>query len=329
MCPDAADFCTSGRALRMKATLLEYLDHAPVFLRRPNGEILHWTDGCRELYGFAPEEAQGRISHDLLQTVFPEDLGAIEARLQDEGEWSGRLRHTTKDGRSLWTLSVWRLREGKKPAGPLVIEQITDITSHVQLEEQRMLLARELEHRVKNLLAVVQSLARTSFPDAPAEQKSRFDNRLLALAQANQLLREASWDEAGLRDVAREVARALGLDGRLQLSGPDVTISSQHVMGFALAIHELCTNALKHGALSVPQGIVDVTCEVDTDHPDHVRVLWRERGGPSPVEPAKPGFGTRLIQQAVAGWIGAPAQLRFEPEGVACELRLAISTVQR
>jgi len=309
----------------MEATLLEYLEHAPVFLRRPDGEILHWTDGCRELYGFTPDEARGRISHDLLKTVFPESLEAITARLSREREWSGRLRHITKEGRLLWTLSVWRLREGRNPAGQLVIEQITDITAHVELEEQRALLARELEHRVKNLLAVVQSLARTSFPDAPADQKSRFDNRLLALAQANQLLREASWDEAQLRDVVCEVAAALGLDHKIDMSGPDLTITSEHVMGLALAVHELCTNALKHGSLSVPGGTVAVTWDVDPGHQDHALLRWRERGGPEPKAPSKPGFGMRLIQQAVSGQIGSPVQVHFEPEGVACEMRLAIS----
>jgi len=206
-----------------------------------------------------------------------------------------------------------------------VIEQITDITDAVQIEEQRMLLARELEHRVKNLLTVVQSLAWSSFPDAPPEQKSRFDNRLLALAHANQLLRDASWDEARLIDVVNEIANALGLDRRLQFSGPDVTIVSEHVMGFALAIHELCTNALKHGAFSVPQGIASVVWDVDPDERDRVRVRWQERGGPSPVPPTKLGFGTRLIERAIAGQLGAPAMLSFDPEGVVCELSLGIS----
>ena len=309
----------------MEATLLEYLEHAPVFLRRPDGEILHWTDGCRELYGFTPEEAQGSNSHDLLKTVFPESLEAINARLSAQREWSGRLRHITKEGRQLWTLSVWRLRQGRNPAGQLVIEQITDITAHVELEEQRALLARELEHRVKNLLAVVQSLARTSFPDAPAEQKSRFDNRLLALAQANQRLREASWDGARLRDVDCEVAGALGLDQRIDMSGPDLTITSEHVMGLALAIHELCTNALKHGSLSTPAGTVAVTWDVDPKHQDHALVRWRERGGPEPIQPSKPGFGMRLIQQAVSGQIGSPVQLHFGSEGLSCDMRLAIT----
>ena len=305
----------------MKETLRDVLDHVPVFVCRPNGEILHWTKGCEELFGHTADEAQGRISHELLRTVFPEDLASIEKQLDRAKEWTGRLRHTTRDGRFLWVLAVWRSRQGREPAGPIIVKQNTDITSQVELEEQKNLLARELEHRVKNLLAVVQSLARTSFLDAPEDQRRKFENRLIALAEANRLLREESWDEADLCSLVMEVARALGADRRLIPYGPKVTIGSQHAMGFALAIHELCTNALKHGALSVPEGRVEVSWRIDPDG-GQVHVRWEEKGGPQPVPPVTAGFGMRLIEHAVAGQIGAPVKVRFEPSGVVCDMRL-------
>lgn len=312
----------------MRETLREFLGHAPVFVCRPGGEILYWTKGCEELFGYSPEEAQGRIAHDLLGTEFPADLASIDTKLGAEREWTGRLRQVTKDGRSLWVLSVWRLREGVDLAGPHVIMQNADITGQVALEEQRNLLARELEHRVKNLLAVVQSLARTSFLDAPEEQRRKFENRLVALAEANRLLREENWDEADLHGLVVEIARALGADRGLRAHGPSVTIGSQHVMGFALAVHELCTNALKHGALSVPEGHVDVTWAIESDC-NHLRVRWEEKDGPAASPPPKVGFGMRLIEHAVAGQIGSPVKLRFEPSGVVCEMRLVCKLAEK
>lgn len=320
----ATTACRTLSGAGMEATLREFLEHAPVFLRTPEGEILYWTEGCCELYGFTREEAEGRASGELLKTVFPEEPDFIEAQLHDRGEWSGRLRQTTKDGREIWTVSTWKRRQSTDPVGWIVIEQNAEITSQVELEEQRALLARELEHRVSNLLTVVQSLARNSFPNAPPEQRKAFENRLVALAEANRLLREASWDEAGLREIIQDVAAAIGIDGRLVLDGPEVTISARHVMGFALAIHELGTNALKHGSLSVQTGLVKVTWAADTNC-QHVSLRWEEKGGPSPKPPTRQGFGTRLIQSAVPGKLGSPIKLRFEPSGLVCDLRLSLA----
>jgi len=306
----------------MKETLRDILDHLPVFVCRPGGEILHWTHGCEELFGYSAEEAQGRLSHELLRSVLPESLATIEAKLGAGGEWAGRLRHTTKDGRFIWVLAVWRCRQGVEPAGPIIVKQNTDITNQIELEEQKNILARELEHRVKNLLAVVQSLARTSFLDAPEEQRRKFENRLVALAEANRLLREESWEQADICELVVEVARALGVDRRVAADGPKATIGSQHVTGFALAVHELCTNALKHGALSVPEGRAEISWKRESDG-KHVLVRWEEKGGPAPVAPRKVGFGMRLIEQTVAGQIGSPVNVRFEPGGVICEMRIA------
>ena len=175
----------------MEATLIELLDHVPVFVRRREGEILHWTDGCRDLYGYSAEEACGRTASELLRTVFPEPWDAIEATLSEQGQWSGRLRQTCKSGREIWTEAVLRLRDSANPGGPIVVEQASDITARIELEEQSALLARELEHRVRNILTVVQALVRLSIPDAPEEQQHKLYGRIAALAEANKLLHDA------------------------------------------------------------------------------------------------------------------------------------------
>jgi PAS domain S-box-containing protein len=103
----------------METTLAEYLAYAPVFVRKTSGEIIYWTLGAEELYGFSTADAVGRVSYHLLQTVFPEELAVIEARLHADKVWRGRLGHTTRDGRRIWTESLWRLRRTD-----VVVEQI-------------------------------------------------------------------------------------------------------------------------------------------------------------------------------------------------------------
>jgi PAS domain S-box-containing protein len=101
----------------VEKTLAEYLSHVPVFVRKFDGTILYWTTGAEELYGFTAEEAVGRVSHELLQTVFPEELAIVETRLRADKHWRGRLSHTARDGHVIYTEGLWRLR-----AADLVVE---------------------------------------------------------------------------------------------------------------------------------------------------------------------------------------------------------------
>lgn len=301
----------------MEKTLAEYLSHAPVFLRRKSGEIVYWTAGAQELYGFSPAEALGRLSHDLLQTEFPEPLDAIEAKLAETGEWRGRLRHVAKDGRKLWTESLWRQRDR---AADVVVEQNVDVTERVRLERHRDTLARELDHRVKNTLAVVQGLARMSFGRADAANLRQFDERLLALSEAHNLLHRKQWDHASLRELIGDVTRGLGVADRLSVQGPDVNLKPSAAVSYALAFHELGTNALKYGSLSVPEGRVSIAWSFEgAGEQQHIHLIWRETGGPRPTQPTREGFGSRLIRRAVASELGTPVEMRFEEQGLVCE----------
>lgn len=304
----------------MEATLTELLDHVPVFVRRREGEILYWTNGCRELYGYTTEEACGQPASELLRTVFPVPWETIEAALSAQGQWSGRLRQTCKSGREIWVEAVLRLRDSLNPGGPIIVEEASDISARVTLEEQSALLARELDHRVRNILTVVQALARMSVPDAPPEQLRKLEGRIAALAEANKLLHQSSWKQAELRGIVSEVAGTLGIGERIALDGPDVAIVADHAFGLSLALHELSTNALKYGALSDPAGLVALSWTVDGET-EAVHLRWRERGGPPVAPPSRRGFGSRLIQGAVLG-APAPARIEYAPDGLVCDLYL-------
>jgi PAS domain S-box-containing protein len=304
----------------VEIALASLLAHLPVLVRRPDGEILHWSDGCRELYGFTAEEAQGRLAHDLLKTSFPAPQQEIAARLAATGAWSGRLRQCTKSGTPLWTETLLLQRDSANPGGPIVVEQSTDVSERVQLEESRALLERELQHRVRNVLTIVQALIRMSFRDAPRERLRGIDERLVALGDTVKHLQERSWEQASLREVVNRVASDLGVAERIEAQGPDLGIAGEDVMGLSLALHELCTNALKSGAFSRVGGKAYVDWDSDPDNPALVRIDWSETGGPPVTPPSRSGFGTLLIQKAIPGRRGA--RIAYPPGGLVCQLRV-------
>lgn len=299
----------------MEATLAEYLSQAPVFVRRLDGVILYWTQGAEELYGFAPDEAIGHVSHDLLQTVFPEELVSIESRLRAEKEWRGRLGHTTRNGRRIWTESLWRLRRAD-----LVVEQNTDVSDRVELERQREMATLELTHRINNMLTVVQAVARTSFGTGNPEGLRDFDRRIRALSEANRVLTQGHWTRPFLRKIIQEVAQAMQVEDRIHLRGPDAELRPSAAFAYTLAFHELCTNALKHGSLRGPIGQVEVEWSIlEKEVPERIHVIWREVGGTQVAAPQRQGFGSRLISTLVSAELGTPVHMRFEPSGLICE----------
>ncbi len=304
----------------MEAALAEMLEHVRVFVRLPDGEILHWNTGCREMYGYTAQEAVGRFAHDLLKTGFPEPRERIAEALASDGRWSGRLRQCTKSGRAIWTETLLLQRESQNPRGVIIMQQSTDITKRVELEETSALLARELQHRVRNILAIVQSLVRMSFPDVPPERLLKMEERLGALGEAVTLLQETSWDHADLANLVNEISDGLGIYDRLEASGPDIAIGSDDAMGLSLALHELCTNALKYGALSNAKGKAVLTWEADQDAPHLVRIHWKEVGGPQVTTPSRTGFGTLLIRKAIPG--PAAAEIVYAPDGLSCVLKV-------
>lgn len=298
----------------METTLAEYLSHASVFVRKVNGEIVYWTVGAQELYGFSADEAVGRVSHELLQTVFPEEVAIIESRLQTDKQWRGRLSHTSRDGRKIWTESLWRLRRTD-----LVVEQNTDISDRIELERQREVATLELNHRINNMLTVVQAVAHTSFGTSNPEGLRDFDRRLKALSEANRVLTQGHWERPLLRKIILEVAQAMEVEDRVVLDGPDAELRPSAAFAYTLAFHELFTNALKHGSLSSPIGNVEVTWSIFGDEPERIHVIWREVGGPAVTLPERQGFGSRLISTLVSAELGTPVGMRFEPTGLVCE----------
>jgi PAS domain S-box-containing protein len=207
---------------------------------------------------------------------------------------------------------------------------VGDITDRKRAEERRALLVNELNHRVKNTLAIVQSIAVQTARGAKdlSAFSAAFQARLIALARAHDLLTRGHWEGATLDAVLRAALEPLVTDAtQVDLSGcaPGMVLPPATALALTMAAHELAANACKHGALSVPTGHISITCRTpDPDATDAV-LTWTERGGP-PVngQPARRGFGLRLLQRGLAAEAGMGADIRFEREGLRCTLRLPL-----
>ncbi|WP_458388534.1 HWE histidine kinase domain-containing protein [Sphingomonas sp. F9_3S_D5_B_2] len=201
-----------------------------------------------------------------------------------------------------------------------------EIERRRKAEEHQHLLINELNHRVKNTLAIVQSLAQQSFSaDKAPETASRvFEARLEALSTAHNLLTRKNWEEASLSDtISTAVAAATGEAAtRVEVTGPEIVLEPQTAVSVAMAVHELCTNALKYGALSVPEGAVSVSWEVDrVDEEPFLDLEWRESDGPPVSVPTKRGFGSRMIERGLAAQLHGTVALDFAPSGLICSIR--------
>ena len=203
-----------------------------------------------------------------------------------------------------------------------------DIHERKVAEEHQRLLINELNHRVKNTLASVQGIAfQTLRGDVSlAEARSRFEARLMALSAAHNLLTEENWGGACLDRVVKDATEHLaGESGRFEVAGEPLRLAPRAALALAMALHELGTNAAKYGALSVEGGRVSI---VWTQSGNRLRLEWRESGGPPVEPPARRGFGSRLIERGLAADLGGPPRLRFEPEGLSCEIEASLDAVR-
>lgn len=194
---------------------------------------------------------------------------------------------------------------------------------------QRELLLAELGHRVKNTLAVVQAIARQTFKQAGAPEAGRaFEGRLAALAVAHDLLTRERWDSAPLARLAADALRADGARGaRVALSGPEVLLPPKQAVAVTLALHELFTNALKYGALSNEEGRVALEWQWTGD--EGLRLAWTEAGGPPVSPPKRRGFGSVLIERALAHDCDATVRLDYLPAGLSCRIEMSLPPAGR
>jgi PAS domain S-box-containing protein len=288
-----------------------------------DNEITSVNPAVIEAIGYPADEIIGRSINDFMDPdQFALSMDAFNRKLEHGGSTRLTVKVRARDGRELiWEVnSQLSLDEQGRPVALHAIAR--DMTEAKRGEAHLRLLVDELNHRVKNTLAIVQGIAQQSFKDdvPPRQARAAFEGRLAALSEAHNLLTREHWSVVSMRQIIDDALRPHGGEsGRFTLDGPDLTILPKTAISLALAIHELATNAVKHGALSRPEGQVTIIWRrVREGGPARLILTWQEQGGPPVTIPTRRGFGTRMIERGLAAELGGTVTIDFRPEGLVC-----------
>jgi two-component sensor histidine kinase len=215
-------------------------------------------------------------------------------------------------------------------ASRLLTQAGIDATENAAAERLQRLLLEELHHRVKNTLATVMAIASQSLRNATDLEQGReaIAHRLVALGRAHDLLLQTNWTSASLPAIVRAAIEPFDTPGaeRFVVQGAVLEVGPAAVLALAMALNELCTNAVKYGALSNADGHVEITAVLDEDA-HRFKLIWEEKGGPIVRKPTRRSFGTRLIENSLARLLHGDARLRFEPTGVICEFDFPLASL--
>ncbi|TNC09565.1 PAS domain-containing protein [Methylobacterium terricola] len=299
-----------------------------------DGMRLVASDSCKRTLGREPGDPFS--FDDLVAAVLPEDRdrmqAAIRASIEDRSDYDIEYRIRTPTGEVRW-LQIRGQPFYDADGAPLSMAGVTlDVTERKRGEEHRMLLAEELNHRVKNSLATVQSIANQTLAHATSlpEAQKAFNARLQSLSAAHDVLTRESWEGATLAEIVEEALRPFrtGTGLRFKTGGPPVRLPPRLALAFVMALHELATNAVKYGALSNAQGRVILNWDiVDGSSPGRLWLRWEEIGGPPVVAPDRRGFGSRMIERVLAAELGGAAEIEYRTRGVVATVEAPLPEV--
>ncbi|TXN22260.1 PAS domain S-box protein [Methylobacterium sp. WL9] len=332
----------SGQLFETERRLNAVLNNASVsiFLMDDRQHCVYMNRAAEKLTGFTLDEVLARDCplHDVVHHTYPDGRPfplqdcAIDRAFPENNQERGEEVFVHKSGHFYpvgFTASPIR-DDTAKIIGTII--EVRDISEEKAAAERQRLLINELNHRVKNTLATVQSIAAQTFRGkTDAAVRRVFDERMLALSDAHNVLVADNWESASLWSVVERAlaphASAEVDSDRFKLSGPDSRLHPKIAVTLSMALHELMTNASKYGALSVPEGRVAVAWSVR--HEDagsgRLELHWQERGGPVVVAPVRTGFGSRLIERQLPMEFDGSAEIVYEPAGVACRLQIPLT----
>ena len=278
------------------------------------------------LHGLPPESEHE--SHEAwVARIHPEDRERTEREFRDAVAGNSHRYESEyrivrpADGEIRWISATAEIRRDDDGKALRLIGAHRDVTERALGQRRQRLLINELNHRVKNTLATVQSVAAQSFRTSRTTQEAAaaFEERLMALSRAHNVLTRENWEGADIREIVEGAAEPYaGPGGRFRIEGANFRLNPQVALALAMALQELATNAVKYGALSRPAGSVQIAWSTGSDRRDRLTLRWTERGGPVVRPPERRGFGSRLIERSLALDLGGTVELSFHPEGVVC-----------
>ena len=318
---DVTEQMQVDRVSNRLAAIVESSDDA-IISKDLNGIIATWNKGAERLFGYLEQEAIGKS----ITILIPEELRDEETRILKRIRNGERIEHfetvrRRKDGTLVTiSLSVSPITdETGRIVGASKIAR--DITEQKRREEQINLLAREADHRTKNLLALAQAAVHLTNGETADELKRAIEGRLRALANAHSQLAKSRWAGADLRGLVLEELSPYGATdaSRVQIDGPDLMLEQQPAQAIALALHELATNAAKYGALSVPSGRIAITWQRDPGQ--RLSLHWAESGGPAVKPPNRQGFGTRVMTR-LCDQLNGEIRFDWRASGLVCDITI-------
>jgi PAS domain S-box-containing protein len=296
----------------------------------PGSGLSQRSENASQILGFEPEATSHDRRKAFLARVHPEDRNRFTAQIKrlcpKRPSYSASFRFVRSDGREVW-LEETGNAEFDTTGRYLRLKGLTrDITERKTAEERQRMLVRELDHRVKNVLASVATVAQRTREGSGSmdEFLEMFDGRIQSMANAHALLSRSNWQGVSLAAlIDNELAPCVG-EGNANVEGPEVLLSPEATQPIGIVLHELVTNASKYGALTTPQGRISVRWDWlrDAHAKERLFLEWVETGGPPVVIPSRPGYGTRAIRNVVPYELGGTVDLTFDAEGLRCRIEL-------
>src|SRR5579871_46938 len=281
-----------------------------------------WDEGLCRIFGVDP--ATFAVTFENVRARFhPDDWRRLTAAFSEatpaQTSWRTDFRAVRPDGDLRWCIGTAAAIYDDNGRLTRLSGVSADITDRKRTEEHQTLLAREVDHRAKNSLAVVQSIVRLTRADTIKDYIAAVEGRVQALSRVHSLLAQSRWEGADVHTLVREELAPYQIGGaeHIAISGPHVAVSAPVAQTLALALHELATNAAKYGALSTREGRVDLSWDLSTGM---TTLQWKESGGPIATKPQRLGMGLQMIKSGVQRHIGGQANFEWNDAGIVCTL---------
>lgn len=336
---DVTEQHAANEALRQREHQLQQILNAlpaAIYMTDKEGRITYYNDAAVEFSGRVPTLGSDEwcVTWRLYAadgTPLPHDQCPMAIAIREQREIRGVEAIAERPDGSRFPFIPYptplRDEHGRMVGA---INMLVDITDRKRAEEDQQALIHELNHRVKNTLASVQSLALQTYrvSPEPLEFIDKFQGRVLALSKAHDLLTRRNWSGLPLGELCEIELGPYQVSGhdRIGHGGPPVTLPPRVALVMCMVLHELATNAIKYGALAGESGHVDLQWSLDRATPKPWLLLsWKETGGGAVVPPARSGFGTRFIERSITKDLGGQVELAFEPAGLVCRMRLPLA----